>query len=102
MNTYFVAVQVSPMPDNPLLEKIEEARVYFWIVDSSPENAMVRAREYLLKYLWKEEALEKGPVVVTAADFATHEEGLKGWWRAKQKGFAAQFIGKPKAGLPVS
>jgi len=35
---------------------------------------------------------------VTAADFVDQEEGLKNWWKAKQNGFAAHFVGKPKAG----
>jgi hypothetical protein len=35
---------------------------------------------------------------VTAADFADQEDGLMGFWKAKQKGFAAQFVAKPKPG----
>ena len=49
MTTYFITVQVRPLPENPLIEKIEEARVYFWIIDDSPEKAMERASEYLVK-----------------------------------------------------
>jgi hypothetical protein len=96
MKTFFVAVQVAPLPDNPLIEKIEEARVYFWVVDDSPDKAMERSSEYLSKYRWQLKAVEKEAVEVTAADFAEHEEGLLGFWKAKQKGFAAQFMGKPK------
>ncbi len=95
---YFIATQVTPLPDNPLIEKISEAKVYFWIVDSSPENALERAKKHLSSYLWKLESIDTGPIETTAADFADHEEGLKGWWQAKQKGFAAQFVGKPKPG----
>ena len=98
METYFIGVQVTPLPDNPLITKFEAARVYFWVIDSSPENAMDRAKGYLSSYLWKLESVDKGPIVTTAADFVTQEEGLKGFWRAKQKGFAAQFVGKPKPG----
>jgi len=98
VKTYFIASQVTPLPDNPLIEKIEEAYVYFWIVDSSPEKAMDRAADYLSSYRWKLKSVDKGPTEVTAADFADQEEGLTGFWRAKQKGFAAQFVGKPKAG----
>jgi hypothetical protein len=96
VETYFIAAQVTPLPDNPLVTKFEGALVYFWIVDSSPENAMDRAKNHLSSYLWKLESIEKGPIVTTAEDFIAHEEGLKGFWRAKQKGFAAQFLGKPK------
>ena len=53
MTTYFITVQVKPLPENPLTEKIEEARVYFWIVDDSPDKAMERASEYLSKYRWE-------------------------------------------------
>ncbi len=98
METYFIGVLVVPLPDNPLIDKVESARVFFWIVDSSPENAMKRAARHLDEYLWKLETVEKGPIVVSAADFADHEQGLKGWWGAKQKGFAAQFMAKPKPG----
>jgi hypothetical protein len=98
MDTYFIGVQVTPLPDNPLIEKVESARVFFWIVDTSPENAMNRATQHLAEYLWKLETVEKEPMVVTAADFADHEQGLKGWWGAKQKGFAAQFMAKPRPG----
>ena len=97
METYFIATRVTPLPDNPLTPKIEEARVYFWIVEPAPEPAMERANRYLASYKWKLEAVETEPVVVTAADFADQEEGLKSWWKAKQKGFAAHFVGKPKA-----
>jgi hypothetical protein len=99
MTTYFMNVQVRPLPENPLTEKIEEARVYFWIVDDSPDKARERASEYLVKYRWDLKSVEKEPVEVTAADFADQEDGLLGFWKAKQKGFAAQFVAKPKPGM---
>ena len=43
VKTYFVATRVTPLPDNPLLPRIEEAGVYFWVVESAPEHAMERA-----------------------------------------------------------
>jgi hypothetical protein len=98
MTTYFITVLVRPLQENPLIEKIEEARVYFWIIDVSPEMAMERASEYLVKYRWELKSVEKEPVEVTAADFADQEDGLLGFWKAKQKGFAAQFVAKPKPG----
>jgi hypothetical protein len=101
VETYFIATRVTPLPDNPLLTKIEEATVYFWIVEPAPETAMDRATRYLASYRWKLESIDTEPVVVTAADFATQEEGLKNWWKAKQKGFAAHFVGKPKAGAEL-
>jgi hypothetical protein len=98
MPTYFITVQVRPLAENPLVEKIEEARVYFWIVDDSPEKAMDRASEYLSKYRWQLDSVDAGPIEVTAADFADQEDGLMGFWKAKQKGFASQFVAKPKPG----
>jgi hypothetical protein len=98
METYFISTQVTPLPDNPLVAKVENARVYFWILDSSPENAGERATRYLSSYRWKLESLDSGPVAVTAADFADQQDGLKGFWKAKQKGFAAQFVAKPRPG----
>lgn len=99
MKTYFIIVQVKPLPENPLIEKVDETRVYFWIVDNSPDEAMERASEYLSKYCWQLNSVESGPVEVTAADFADQEDGLMGFWKAKQKGFAAQFVAKPKPGM---
>ena len=99
MKTYFITVQVKPLPENPLIEKVEEARVYFWIVDDSPDKAMERASEYLSKYRWKLNSVDTAPMEVTAADFADQEDGLMGFWKAKQKGFAAQFVAKPKPGM---
>ena len=96
MKTYFIAAQITALPDNPLIEKIENAYVYFWIVDTTPEAAMKRASEHLVKYRWKQDSVDKGPVEVTAADFADQQDGLTGFWKAKQKGFTAQFVGKPK------
>jgi len=98
MTTYFITMWVKPLQENPLIEKIEEACVYFWIIDVSPEKAMERASEYLVKYRWELKSVEKEPVEVTAADFADHEDGLLGFWKAKQKGFTAQFVAKPKPG----
>ena len=98
MKTYFIATQVKPLPESPLIDKVHEATVYFWIVDGLPEEAMKRASEYLSKYRWKLDPVEKGPLEVTAADFADQEDGLMGFWKAKQKGFAAQFVAKPKPG----
>jgi hypothetical protein len=98
VNTYFITIHVSPEADNPLITKIEEAHVHFWIVDASGENAMDRATRYLASYKWKMESVDAGPVETTAADFATQEEGMKGFWKARQKGFAAQFVGKPRQG----
>jgi hypothetical protein len=100
METYFIKITVSPLPENPLASKIESAQVHFWIVEPSPEDALKRADRYLAKYLWHTESLDLGPVATTAADFVTQEEGLKGWWKAKQKGFAAHFAGKPKTAPP--
>jgi hypothetical protein len=98
LETYFVATRVTPLPENPLVAKVEEARVYFWIVEPTPVAALERATRYLVSYRWKLESIETEPVVVTAADFVDQEEGLKNWWKAKQKGFAAHFVGKPKGG----
>ena len=96
-----MATRVTPLADNPLVTKIEEATAYFWIVEPAPGEAMERATRYLASYKWKLESVETEPVAVTAADFVDQEEGLKNWWKAKQKGFAAQFVGKPKAGIPL-
>lgn len=96
MNTYFIATNVVPLPDNPLGSKIEGAKAYFWIVDSEPNAAMERAARYLDSYKWRLQSVETEPVEVTAANFAENEAGLKNWWKAKQKGFAAHFVGKPK------
>jgi hypothetical protein len=96
VETYFIATRVTPLPDNPLASKVEEARVYFWVVEPVPEAAMDRAKRYLASYRWKLESVEKGPLAVTAADFVDQQEGLKNWWKAKQKGFAAHFVGKPR------
>lgn len=96
METYFIKISVTPLPDNPLLSKVESAQVLFWIVEPSQEEALNRATRYLASYLWQIESIDMGPVATTAADFATQEEGLKGWWKAKQKGFAAHFAAKPR------
>jgi len=98
METYFISVKVTPFAENPLIEKIEEADVYFWITDASAEKVMQRASEYLVKYRWELKSVEKGAAEVTAADFADQEDGLMGFWKAKQKGFAARFVAKPKPG----
>jgi hypothetical protein len=99
MTTYFITVKVLPLPENPLIEKVEKASVYFWIVDDSPDKAMERASEYLAKYRWQLNSVDTAPKEVTAADFADQEDGLMGFWKAKQKGFAAQFVAKPKPGM---
>jgi hypothetical protein len=96
VETYFIATRVTPLPDNPLTTKVEEARAYFWIVEPAGQRALERALHYLDAYKWKLEAVEKEPVVVTAADFTDQEDGLKNWWKAKQKGFAAHFVAKPR------
>ena len=96
MAMYFVSIFVKPLQDNPLREKVDEARVFFWIVDESPENAMQRAKDYLIKYKWDVQSVEKSAFEVTAADFAGKEEAMLGFWKAKQKGFAAQFTARPK------
>jgi hypothetical protein len=101
VKTYFVATRVTPLPDNPLQEKIDEAMVYFWVVDSVPENAMERANSYLTSYRWKLESVDTPATEVTTIDFADHEDGLRNFWKAKQKGFAAQFVGKPKSAGPM-
>jgi anion-transporting ArsA/GET3 family ATPase len=101
LETYFIATRVTPLPDNPLVAKIEEAKVHFWIVEPAPDKAMERATRYLASYKWRLESVETEPVVVTAADFVDQEDGLKNWWKAKQKGFAARFMGKPKAGATI-
>jgi hypothetical protein len=98
VDTYFIITSVTPKPDNPLKSKIEEAKVHFWIVEPNAEAAMERANRYLASYKWKLELVEKEPVPVTAADFVDQEEGLKNWWKAKQKGFAAHFVARPKGG----
>lgn len=101
METYFIATRVTPLSDNPLAAKLEEAKVYFWIVEPAPDKAMERASRYLASYKWKLESVETEPMAVTAADFVGQEEGLMNWWKAKQKGFAARFVGKPKAGVTM-
>lgn len=98
MDTYFIKISVTPLPDNPMVTKVESAHVHFWIVEPSQEEALKRATRYLESYKWQIEAIENGPVATTAADFVTQQEGLKGWWKAKQKGFAAHFEAKPIPG----
>lgn len=97
MDTYFIVTNVVPRPDNPLITKVEEAKVYFWVVDAEPAIARERATKYLDSYKWELRSVETEPVEVTAANFAQNEVGLKNWWKAKQTGFAAHFEGKPKA-----
>lgn len=97
-NTYYIVTNAVPLGDNPLATKIGETKVYFWIVDSGPEIAMDRAAKYLDSYKWKLRSIETEPVEVSAANFAESEVGLKNWWKAKQKGFAAHFVGKPRTG----
>jgi hypothetical protein len=96
MSIYFIATRVTPLPNNPLVPKVERALVYFWIDDASAEKSMERATAYLASYRWNLEAVDNGPVETTAADFADQEEGLKGFWKARQKGFAAHFMAKAK------
>ncbi len=96
MKTYFVAVQVIPLPKNQFLNKVEDASIYFWINDESPEKVMERVNTYLLKNNWELDAIEKDAVEVTAADFAENEDGMMGFWKAKQTGFAARVIAKQK------
>jgi len=98
MSIYFIATRVTPLPNNPLAEKVERAQVYFWIDDTSAEKTMERATAYLTSYRWNLEGVDNGPVETTAADFADQEEGLKSFWKAKQKGFTAHFVAKPKPG----
>lgn len=98
MSIYFIATRVTPLPDNPLAPKVERALVYFWIDDVSPEKSMDRAKAYLASYRWELAGVDNGPVETTAADFADQEEGLKGFWKARQKGLAAHFVAKPKPG----
>jgi len=47
VKTYFVAVQVIPLPKNQFLNKVEDASIYFWINDESPEKVMERVNTYL-------------------------------------------------------
>ncbi len=96
MSIYFISTRVTPLPNNPLIEKVERALAYFWIEDASGEKAMERATAHLASYRWNLEAVDSGPVETTAADFVDQEEGLTNFWKAKQKGFAARFIAKPK------
>ena len=98
METYFIKISVTPMSDNPLGAKVESASVHFWIVEPTQEEALKRATRYLDSYRWQIESIDTGPVATTAADFATQQEGLKGWWKAKQKGFASHFEAKPLPG----
>ncbi len=41
MATYFISIFAKPLQDNPLSEKVDEARVFFWIVDESSETATI-------------------------------------------------------------
>ena len=102
MPTYFISIFVTPSPDNPLSEKVEEARVFFWVTEETAEKSVERASEYLGRYRWKINSIEKEATEVTSADFADNEEALLGFWKAKQKGFAAQFRAKPKWDHPPS
>jgi hypothetical protein len=54
-------------------------------VDASSEKAMERATRHLASYCWRLESVEKGSVETAAADFMDQEEGLKSFWREKQK-----------------
>jgi hypothetical protein len=102
MSIYFIATRVTPLPDNPLAEKVERALVYFWIDEASQEGSLEKAKAYLASYRWSLVGVDNGPVETTAADFADQEEGLKGFWKARQKGLAAHFVAKPKqAATPV-
>jgi hypothetical protein len=100
MSIYFIATRVTPLPNNPLAPKVERALVYFWIDDVSQEKSMERAKDYLASYRWDLVGVDNGPVETTAADFADQEEGLKGFWKAKQKGLAAHFVAKPRSEQP--
>lgn len=96
MKTYFLAAQVTPLRSNPLADKIESAYVYFWILDSAPEKALKRASDYLALYKWNLVSFDTKPTETTASDFKEQEDGLKGFEKAQQKGFSAQFVAKPR------
>ncbi len=97
VKTYFVAVQVTPLPENQFVKKVEDASIYFWINDEAPEKVRERVDAYLLRNNWKLDVIEKEAVEVTAADFAENEDGMMGFWKAKQTGFAARVIAKQKS-----
>ncbi len=98
METYFIAVQVGPLPGNQFLERVEDASIYFWINDETPERAMGRVSAYLSNNCWKLTTIDKEATAVTATDFANNEDGMMGFWKAKQSGFAARVIAKTKSG----
>ncbi len=96
MKTYFVAVRVTPLSENRFFGKVEDVSIYFWINDETPEKVMERVNAYLFKNHWKLDTVEKGAAEVTTADFADNEDGMMGFWKAKQTGFAARVIAKQK------
>ncbi len=96
METYFAAVQVTPLPGNQFIERVKDTSIYFWISDETPERAMERVSAYLSNNCWKLITIEKEATAVTAADFADNEDGMMGFWKAKQSGFAARVIAKTK------
>jgi len=100
MNTYYLVYQVEPSSENVQASEIARARAHVWALDTSPEEAIALAKEYLSVYNWKILSLDEGPIETTAEHFAHSEIGSKCFRRAQQDRVYGTFVAAREDGKP--
>lgn len=101
LKTYFLAFKVIPHPNNVRAMTVAGAIAHFWIVDSEPDRAVLRAEQYLQNSGWLIQDMEQQPLETTAKHFSQREIGLKYFRLAQQKGLAVYLLGWSKDGVSV-
>ncbi|MBI5020944.1 MAG: hypothetical protein HZB59_05865 [Ignavibacteriales bacterium] len=98
MDTYYIVFNVIPTKEGKQLSNIDGALAHVFIVDTSSENALELAKDYLSVYNWEIVSIDQKPVVITVEQATRSEVGLKCFQRAQRDKAYGFFVGWTKDG----
>ena len=77
-------------------EVVSGALAHVWVLDSSPDNALKRAQEYVERHGFQIKSVQEPLMATTEESFVGEKLAIKSYRRAQKDGIYAFFVGYEK------
>ena len=98
MKIFFLKFKVIPTRENEKYDLLEGALAHCWIEEVNPQNALTKAKFYVLKGDWQIIEIEHYPDEVNESDFRGKDLGIEHYLTAKAEGLSIAYVGWSRNG----